>query len=76
MPPYVETPAHSPLEEFYITMPGLPSHTEVMQTAPVNSPSFNGERQTDPLWAVVCVCAGAALSVASGVFLIAMEVLK
>lgn len=68
--------AHTPLEEFYITVPGLPSHTEVMLAVEFDRPRSHRERRTDPLWAVVCLVTGAALSVASGVFLVMTEVLR
>lgn len=71
---YIRTPEHQPLSEFYITLPELPSHAEVLQAVSANSPDSNGERRNAPLWAVVCVVLGLALLVASGVFLILLGV--
>lgn len=73
---YTRTPDHQPLSEFYITLPELPSHAEVLQAVPENPTHSNGERRNDPLWAVVCVVLGTALLVASGAFLIITEVLR
>lgn len=73
---FTQTPPHQPLSEFYITLPELPSHSEVLQEAAVNRPDSNGEHRTPPLWARVCLWAGAALSVVSGAILIILEVLS
>lgn len=73
---FTETPPHQPLSEFYITLPELPAHTEVLQSVAVNPTHSNGERRNDPLWAVVCVVVGSALSLASGAFLLITEVLS
>jgi hypothetical protein len=55
------------LEDFYITMPELPSHEEVMQHA-----SSNAQPTAEPVWARVCTLAGGALLVAVGVAFTAM----
>jgi hypothetical protein len=73
---FIITPPHQPLEDFYITMPELPSHTAVMQTVAANSPDSNGERRNAPVWALVCLFLGLALLVVSGAFLIIVEVMK
>lgn len=61
------------LEDFYITMSEIPDHTSVLEYVE-STPSSNGGLRTDPLWAVLCVVIGAALLVASGVFLLVLGV--
>lgn len=73
MTPYQSTP----LDEFFITVPGLPSHTQVMEFAEeaVQPADSTPPARYAPLWALVCVLLGSGLTVASGAFLITMGVL-
>lgn len=54
------------LDDAYVNLTApLPSQTCVMQAASSNAP-----QRTDPLWAVLFICLGGALAVATGVFFI------
>lgn len=65
--PGVELPEVGPLEEFYITVAGLPSHEEVMQAASSNAPARKGS-----IWGLVMGLSGGILMVASGVGFVAL----
>lgn len=68
---FTEIRPNSPLDDFYITLPGLPSSAEVQAYAE-NRPRMAASRQTDPAWATLCVLLGAFLLVVAGLALITL----
>lgn len=68
-----------PSDAYIHTLPGLPVHAEVMQYAQhtaANGPSVAAKPQTEPLWARLCLWAGAALLIPVGLALIALGLLR
>lgn len=59
---------HTPLSDFFITLPGLPSHTEVLESIrPVRS---HRKPMNHDVWIVPCLMVGSFLSVAAGAALV------
>lgn len=70
---FTELRPSSPLDDFYITLPGLPSSAEVEAYAEKH-PHSNALQRTDPLWVRLCLLLGALLLVAAGLALIALGI--
>lgn len=75
----------TPLEELYVTVPGLPPHEEVMQYVNddleyhvqgylANASHSTPKRRLGPLWALLCILIGAALLVGSGVLMFLLTI--
>jgi hypothetical protein len=58
------------LEEFYITLPVLPTNTAVMEYV-----EQKAEPPREPVWALLCASLGGLAMIGSGAFFIALGVL-
>lgn len=64
---FEELRSGSPLDDFYITLPELPSHQDVLQAA-----NSTAQPTVDPFWARVCAFVGGFALLGVGLFFVAL----